>query len=384
MPSKLHITVSIALHCSVALVILGGVPAIWWEDGPPQSENTEEPNRADELTEVDGELVYAVPAMAAAIHTPAMGKTNDEQNGSSPGQIEYAGSPASVEATQPVAPTEHLTPMIDLRSEQEVVQDSGQVSDNQPVEAEVAHEQILNKDTGNPSQTKDNDATIAIIKNAQETEPIQTADRTSGSRVDAQSLASTNAIPVRLAPADVLNPDGLRAPSFVVIGLDRLQMDQIVRAKQGVYVALCAGKYFALRESLEEPASLNPVSASDLTGFSRRALPVPSTRYHKTADNLRWSYSFSENDLKKLQVRLFFVNALDTLILQRQHQAAHRLAVQLEDIEQTWGLFVFSQERVVDFQITSLVFQDGRTLQVVKNDVGRTENRSAPSRTERE
>lgn len=175
--------------------------------------------------------------------------------------------------------------------------------------------------------------------------------------------------------ADILQVEGLQVPSFSITDLSIDQMEEIAKNGQGLFVVICGSDVFRTVGCLKNPSNLILINNEDLIRFSHRALNVPIGSSNQIRSKLQFEFGVSAEIATAVKIRLLLANSIDRMILARQRGAASSRGLDLKQVLQTTGRFCFLNGRITDFQISSLLLQDGRVLPAeddsVKSMVGR-------------
>lgn len=163
--------------------------------------------------------------------------------------------------------------------------------------------------------------------------------------------------------------DGLRAPRVVFTGLSASDMDTMVRAGQGAYLAIMPsahdgepGTIFFVRGSVTTPTSVVRAEQADLDRLSERVLPVPRQYLARVRQRLELDFAFSSGDVSQAMITFAISNQLDRRILDQQRNAAKRLSCELEDIDSTVGRLVITNNRAERFRVSLVRLKDGRAV----------------------
>jgi len=201
----------------------------------------------------------------------------------------------------------------------------------------------------------------------------------SGSSLAQQEEVATAEQPFEHQPlytqADLVQTEGIQVPAFTVANLSIAQMEKIATNGQGLFVVICGMDVFKVIGSLRDPSNLTLVNGGDLICFSQRALNVPIGSGTQIRSKLQLEFGVPAEAATDARIRLLIANNVDHMILARQKQVVISRGLDLKDVVRTTGKFSFLNGQIIDFQISSLVLQDGRVLPAasdgVKSIVGR-------------
>jgi hypothetical protein len=166
------------------------------------------------------------------------------------------------------------------------------------------------------------------------------------------------------AVSDRLRETGVKVPALDLQGVTLGHLEAIAAAQQGMFIARCGDKDYAVVGSLTAPQALTPMAGQQGNWLSDRSAWVSGEQARAVRERLLWDYSYPRDKVGASTVRLSFGNRLDRLMLWRQEEAASNLGVQLDAVLRTAGKFVWSNGAVTDFEVVTVTLRDGRTVPV--------------------